>query len=444
MELQGKKVTVLGLARTGSETARFLVRHGATVQVSDCKNEEELRGEVEALRGLPIRFLLGGEERTWLEEVDLLVTSPGVPAGNPLLREAGKRGIEILSEIELASRFLDMPLIAVTGTNGKSTTATLIGEILKTQGWNSFVGGNIGSPLIGFVSGDWDWGVVEVSSFQLEWVESFRPKIAVVLNVTEDHLDRYPDVASYCAAKEKIFGAQKETDLAVLNRDDPMVWPMRERLRAQLVSFGWGEVTEGIFATTDEIIWRGQGKEERFPLSRVKIQGVHNVENMMAAVAVAKSISVPAGAIQEAIEKFPGLQHRLEFVCEKDGVLFYNDSKGTNVGAVVKSLSGFSAPVILLAGGVDKGGNYQPLEREVRQKVKKLVLFGAAKEIIQGALSHLAETVLSESLEAAVQEAYRSAQPGDVVLLSPACSSFDMFENYQERGETFKSLVRAL
>lgn len=444
MELKGKTVMVLGLARTGTETARFLVRHGAKVQVSDCKNEEELRGEVEALRGLPIRFLLGGEETAWLKEVDLFVASPGVPSGNPLLQEAGKRGIEILSEIELASRFLDVPLIGVTGTNGKSTTTTLIGEILKTQGWNTFVGGNIGSPLIGFVSGHWDWGVVEASSFQLEWVERFRPKIAVMLNVTEDHLDRYPDLASYCAAKERIFDAQEETDLAVLNRDDPMVWSMRERVRAQVVSFGWGEVTEGVFAITDEMIWRGRGEEARFPLSRVKIQGVHNIENMMAAVAVVKSISVSTEAIQETIEKFSGLEHRLEFVREKNGILFYNDSKGTNVGAVVKSLSGFSAPVILLAGGIDKGGDYRPLENEVKQRVKKLILFGAAKGIIKKALGHLTETVIAETLEAAVREAYRSAQPGDVVLLSPACSSFDMFQNYQERGRTFKSLVRAL
>jgi UDP-N-acetylmuramoylalanine--D-glutamate ligase len=219
---------------------------------------------------------------------------------------------------------------------------------------------------------------------------------------------------------------------------------MRERVRAQVVSFGWAEVTEGVFATTEEIIWRGEGKEKRFPLSRVKIQGVHNVENIMAAVAVAKSISVSTEAIQETIEKFPGLEHRLEFVCEKNGILFYNDSKGTNVGAVVKSLSGFSAPVILLAGGIDKGGDYRPLEKEVRLKVKKLILFGAAKGIIQRALGHLTETVLAETLEAAVQEAYRSAKPGDVVLLSPACSSFDMFQNYQERGKTFTSLVQAL
>ena len=414
------------------------------MQVSDCRAEEELQKEVEALSEHPIRFLLGGEEMTWLEEVDALIPSPGVPQENPLLREASKRGIEILSEIELAYRFLRVPLVAITGTNGKSTTATLVGEILKAKGLRAFVGGNIGEPLIGFVPGHWDWGVVEVSSFQLEWVEKFRPKIAVLLNLTEDHLDRYANFASYCEAKEKIFAAQGEEDIAVLNRDDPLAWSMRERIRARVLSFGWAEVSEGVYATKSAIIWRGESREERFPLSQVKIQGVHNVENLMAAVAVAKSIGVSAEIIQQTIEEFPGLEHRLEFVREKNGIRFYNDSKGTNVGAVVKSLASFSDPIVLLAGGIDKGGDYRMLEDEVGRKVKKLILFGAANEIIERALGHLTETVVVETLGAAVQEAYKSARPGDVVLLSPACSSFDMFQDYAERGKVFKALVQGL
>lgn len=444
MELKGKKVMVLGLARTGSETARFLVRSGAEVLASDLRNEEELRGEVEALSGQPVRFLLGGEELAWLEGVDLVIPSPGVPQENPLLREAGNRGIEILSEIELACRFLRAPLVAVTGTNGKSTATTLIGEMLQAAGLRVFVGGNIGAPLIGFVGGEWDWGVVEVSSFQLEWVEQFRPRIALLLNLTEDHLDRYPDFASYCAAKERIFKAQKQDDIAILNRDDPRVWSLKKRLRARVLSFGWSEVGEGVWATQKEIVWRDGKTEERFPLERVKIQGVHNVENLMAAVAAGKSIGVSGEAIRKVMEEFPGLEHRLEFVREKEGVRFFNDSKGTNVGAVAKSLASFSCPVILLAGGLDKGGDYGPLEEEVRRKVKKLILFGAAKEIIRKALGHLTETVMVGDLEAAVREAHKSARPGDAVLLSPACSSFDMFKNYAERGRVFKDLVRAL
>jgi UDP-N-acetylmuramoylalanine--D-glutamate ligase len=444
MELRGKKVMVLGLARTGVETARFLIGNGAQVLVSDSKSEEELKVQIQALSQFPVRFLLERERIGWLEGVDLVVPSPGVPPENLLLREAAKRGIEIISEIELAYRFLNFPLVAVTGTNGKSTTTSLIGEILKAAGLKVFVGGNIGAPLIGFVSGDWDWGVVEISSFQLERVSEFRPKIALLLNLTEDHLDRYSDFASYCEAKERIFHSQEEADLAMLNRDDPLVWAMRERIRARIISFGWDEVNEGVFATKSEIIWRSAKVQERFPLSRVKIQGVHNVENLMAAVAATKSLGIPGKTIQKVIEEFRGLEHRLEFVREREGVRYYNDSKGTNVGAVVKSLASFPGPVILLAGGMDKGGDYRVLENEIRAKVKKLILFGAAKEVIRKALGHLTETVVVTTLEEAVREASGNAQRGDVVLLSPACSSFDMFENYAERGRAFKGLVSNL
>jgi len=352
--------------------------------------------------------------------------------------------MEILSEIELAYRFLRAPVVAITGTNGKSTTTALIGEMLRAAGLRAFVGGNIGAPLIGFVSGEWDWGAVEVSSFQLEWVERFRPKIALLLNLTEDHLDRYPNFVSYCKAKERIFHGQSGEDIALLNRDDPLVWSMRERVRSRVISFGWAEVPAGVWAAGSEILWRDEAGEERFPISRTKLQGVHNVENLMAAVAAAKLAGVPGGIIQQVIDRFPGLEHRLEFVREKDGVRFYDDSKGTNAGAVLKSLASFSAPVILLAGGLHKGGDYRILEEEVRRKVKKLVLFGAAKAMIQRALGHLTETVVVDSFEAAVREAYKSCAPGDVVLLSPACSSFDMFQDYAERGATFKTLVRNL
>lgn len=444
MELKGKKVMVLGLARTGSAAARFLVQQGADVRVSDCRKESELHRETAALAGLPVRYFLGGEDLSWLEGVDLLIPSPGVPQENPLLREASRRGVEVLSEIELAARFLRAPLIAITGTNGKSTTTALTGEMFKAGGFNIFVGGNIGAPLIGFAGGDWDWGVVEVSSFQLEWVENFRPRIAALLNLTEDHLDRYPDFQAYCAAKERIFAAQDGNDLAVLNRDDPLVWKIRERIRSRVVSFGWTPVDDGVYATREEIVWRSAGKEERFSLARAKIQGVHNVENLMAAIAAAKAAGVTASEIQKVIDGFAGLEHRLEFVREKAGVRYFNDSKGTNVGAVVKSLAGFSAPVLLLAGGVDKGGDYAPLENEIRRTVKKLILFGAAREKIRASLGHLTDTVVVENLEAAVRDAYKSSRPGDVVLLSPACSSFDMFRDYTERGKRFKALVQEL
>jgi UDP-N-acetylmuramoylalanine--D-glutamate ligase len=444
MELRNKQVLVVGLARTGMECARFIVNQGAKVSVSDLRSETDLEQEIDALKGLPIHYFLAGEERHWLEGMDLVVPSPGVPAANRLLEEANRRGIEILSEIELAYRFFRFPIVAITGTNGKSTTTTLVGEMLNANGTKVFIGGNIGAPLIGFAGGDWEWGVVEISSFQLEWIKEFRPRVAVLLNLSEDHLDRYPDFAAYCRAKERILENQTGRDIAILNRDDSLVWALRQGRPARIISFGFSEVDEGVFARSEEIVWRDACAEERFPLGHVKIQGVHNVENMMAAIAVAKAIGMPAQIIQRTLEEFPGLEHRLEFVREKDGVRYYNDSKGTNVGAVVKSLASFSSPVILLAGGVDKGGDYGVLRDGVRKGVKRLVLFGAAKELIAKTLETLTQTVLVDNMAAAVRDAHQHAQPGDVVLLSPACSSFDMFRNYAERGRVFKNLVEAL
>jgi UDP-N-acetylmuramoylalanine--D-glutamate ligase len=350
----------------------------------------------------------------------------------------------VLSEIELAYRFFRAPLVAISGTNGKSTTTTLIGAMFKAEGKNIFLGGNLGAPFIGALNGSWDWGVVEVSSFQLEWVERFCPRIALLLNLSEDHLDRYPTFADYCRAKERIFAAQTSAELAILNRDDPLVWEMKQRIQARVFSFGFGAVDEGVFATDREVVWRAGANEERFSLQNVKIQGVHNVENIMAATAAAKLAGISRRAIESALEEFPGLEHRLEFVRERDGVRYYDDSKGTNVGAVVKSLASFSAPVILLAGGVDKGGDYRPLADAIQGKVRRLVLFGAAKGIIAGAVGDLTETTIVDDMAAAVRDAAAHARPGDVVLLSPACSSFDQFRNYAERGRIFKDLVTGL
>jgi UDP-N-acetylmuramoylalanine--D-glutamate ligase len=434
----------MGLARTGQQCARFLAGRGAKVWVSDLRSAHELQAETAGLAGLPIGYRMGGEDKNWLDGVDYVIPSPGVPMENPILKEATARAIPVLSEIELAYRFFGAPLTAVTGTNGKSTTTTLIGEMLKAAGKKVFIGGNLGMPFIVAAKEQWDWGVVEISSFQLEWVEEFRPRIALLLNVSEDHLDRYATFADYRAAKERIFAAQTSDDVAILNRDDSSVWALRERLQARVVSFGFAEVDDGVFARADEIICRHGGDEERFPLNKVKIQGVHNVENMMAAIAAARCAGIDAVAIQQVLEGFAGLEHRLEFVREKDGARYYDDSKGTNVGAVVKSLASFSAPVILIAGGVDKGGDYGVLEKEIKAKVRRLILFGAAKEIIAAAVGRLTETVVVENLQSAVRDAADHARPGDVVLLSPACSSFDQFRNYAERGEVFKGLVREL
>lgn len=444
MEWQGKHILVLGLARTGRECARFFVSRGATVSISDLRTAQELRNEMSGLEGLPLRYCLGGEERHWLDGIDCVVPSPGVPAANSLLLEAQRRKLPILSEIEVAYQAFGAPLIAITGTNGKSTTTTLIGEMLKADGRKVFVGGNLGMPFISAVSDRCDWGVVEISSFQLEWIESFKPRIALMLNVTADHLDRYASFTDYRRAKERIFANQDATDVAILNRQDPLVWELGYRLAARVVSFGFDEVDAGVFSEGHELVWREGENEERYSLARVKIQGVHNQENLMAAIAAAKCANVKQSSIERAIEAFAGLEHRLEFVREKDGVRFYNDSKGTNVGAVVKSLVSFDAPVILLAGGVDKGGGYAELEPGIRSHVRRLVLFGEAKNIICSALGAFTETSIVDDLNAAVRDAAAHARAGDVVLLSPACSSFDQFRNYAERGKKFKELVRAL
>jgi UDP-N-acetylmuramoylalanine--D-glutamate ligase len=444
MILAGKNFLVIGLARTGAECARFLARRGAKVWVSDQRHAEDLEPEIANLAGLDVAYRLGGEEASWLDGIDYVVPSPGVPRENFLLQQASRRSISVLGEIELAYRFFGAPLVAITGTNGKSTTTTLIGKMIQASGQKVFLGGNLGAPFVGALDQDWDWGVVEISSFQLEWISEFRPRIAAYLNVSEDHLDRYASFADYRAAKERVFERQSGADVAILNRDDPLVWAAREKIKTRIASFGFSEVPAGVFAAGGMIVWRDGAEEERFSLQRAQLQGVHNLENMMAAVAAAKCAGVARDEIQQTLESFPGLEHRLEFVREKGGVRYYNDSKGTNVGAVVKSLASFSEPVILLAGGVDKGGDYAPLAEGVRQKVRCLVLFGAAKEIIARALGSLTEMVVVEDLQAAVKEAAVHARAGDVVLLSPACSSFDQFRNYAERGKAFKALVEQL
>ena len=444
MDLSGKQILVIGLARTGRECARFLAQRGARVWVTDRRTAADLKSEIESLEGLGVHYRLGGEEAAWLDGLDYVIPSPGVPQGNALLQQAAAQGIPVIGEIELAYRFFNAPLVAITGTNGKSTTTTLIGEMIKASGQKAFVGGNLGAPFVGALGENWDWGVLEISSFQLEWIDKFRPRIAVLLNVTEDHLDRYASFADYRAAKERIFEAQTGDDVAIINRDDPLVWDMRDRIKARVISFGFSETVEGAFAAGGEIVWRAGAKQERFPLHGAKLHGVHNLENMMAAVAAAKCAGVKSAAIQETLENFPGLEHRLEFVREKGAVRYYNDSKGTNVGAVVKSLASFEEPVILLAGGVDKGGDYAPLREGIRRKVCRLVLFGQAKEIIARALGTLTETVIVDDLYEAVRDAASHARAGDVVLLSPACSSFDQFRNYAERGKVFKSLVQQL
>jgi len=445
MELKGKKILVVGLARTGVAAVPFLFRRGAKVKVSDVKTAAELAPILAPLQGLPVEWELGRHTAPFFTDADLIVMSPGVPMEIPALQQARAKGIPVISEVELAFRFLRRPLIAITGTNGKTTTTTLIGEMLRASGKKVFVGGNIGNPLIGYIEGpqDDEWVVAEISSFQLEAVVEFRPKISLLLNVTEDHLDRYDSFEAYIAAKARIFANQKRVDYALLNADDPICFRFAQQMEPQVILFSARRsVPFGSYLTPEGIFFQGvNGTRDRYELGHLKIKGAHNLENLMAAVAVSRMCGCPREILQQVINEFQGIEHRLEWVRRLDGVGYFNDSKGTNVGSVVKSLQSFEEPVVLIAGGRDKGGDYGPLQEWIRRRVKGMALIGEAKERMFSALGGLTETAKLGTLEEAVHWARSKAQPGDVVLLSPACSSYDMFHNYQERGQRFKEIV---
>jgi len=443
-----KKALVIGARRTGAAVARYLASQGASVRLCD-RSTLGFDDERSKMAGVAVEWCLGREDVALLDEVNLVIPSPGVSRDHPLLNAAIGRGIEVLAEIELAYRSLAVPLYAVTGTNGKSTTTELLGRMLRRAGRRPFVGGNLGTPLIEAVGAPVDCAVAEVSSFQLEWVKELRPAIGIFLNLTDDHLDRYASLDEYGEAKTALFRAQTPEDWVVLSREDPWVWRFSRRLRGHAISFGFDEVEYGTFPRDGTIVIRlpdanRSGKELTIITARTRLRGLHNLENVMAASTAALLAGATLASVQRAIDEFPGLPHRLQVVREKDGVAWVDDSKGTNVGAVVKSLASIDPPVILLAGGVDKGGSYEPLRSLVRQRVKRLVLFGEAREKIQRVLGEETQTMLVSSLEEAVARASAAARPGDTVLLSPACSSFDMFRDYAERGDRFRALVEAL
>jgi len=370
--------------------------------------------------------------------VDLVVPSPGVPRTHPVLRAAAERAIEVTSEIELAVRLGRARLVAITGTNGKSTTTSLVGRALTLAGVRTFTGGNLGRPLIEALDADAETWVAEVSSFQLEWVRRFRPAIGCLLNVTPDHLDRHADFAEYRDAKARLFAAQTSADSAVFNRDDPEVAAIGATLPARRFSFGEQPLPEGAFLENRVVVVRLDGREERVGLGRTRLAGRHNAENIMAAALLARLAGAPLAAIQEAVDTLEPLPHRLALVAERRGVRWYDDSKATNVGAAVKSLDSFPGPIVLLAGGVDKGGDYAPLARLV-------LVFGAARDRIAASLAGSGVAVRRvDDLAEAVQTAAAAAEPGDVVLLAPACSSFDMFRDYADRGRAFARAVEGL
>lgn len=447
MELEGKKVLVVGLARTGIGVIRFLAERRALVMGTDIRSTDELQPYLNKIRGLDVRTELGVHRIETFLSADLIIVSPGVPLSIEPIAAARKKGIEIISEIELACRFIRDPIIGVTGTNGKTTTTMLLGTVLKVSGKKVFVGGNVGNPLIDCVGRRrWDYVVTEISSFQLEGIAQFRPSIALMLNITEDHLDRYPNYEEYIRAKFRVFKNQRNSDFAVLNADDRIITAMSHEIKAEKRYFSLtSPLREGAFLDQDSLIYRDPGGTlERFTLAKISLKGIHNIENMLSAVTAAKICSCTQEVIQTALESFGGLPHRLEFVRELDGVSFFNDSKGTNVGSVVKSLESFREPIILIAGGKDKGGDYSSLKGIVKERVKRLILIGEARERMTKALGRSTSTTQADTLEEAVHQAFDESKHGDVVLLSPACSSFDMFRDYEERGNLFKEIVNQL
>ncbi|MBI5233254.1 MAG: UDP-N-acetylmuramoyl-L-alanine--D-glutamate ligase [Deltaproteobacteria bacterium] len=450
MELRGKKTLVVGLGRTGRAVSRFLAMKGAVVTAADARAEGELI-DLGGLAALGVDIKAGGHETVLLDGMDLMVVSPGVSLGIPLVREAKKRGLNVISEIELASRFIKEPMAAVTGTNGKTTTATLLARIFENHGKKVFLGGNIGTPLIEYVekAERADIIVVEVSSFQLEAIEDFRPKAAILLNIAEDHLYRHKGMDDYAQAKMRLFLNQTGDDFAVINMTDPVIQVVIRRCmpRSRLVSIGSRDMG-GITREQGRMVLRLDSKDEDYPTKGFRLlgqeAGVHNADNIMAVIATARIMGVGRSTIINAIEAFHGLPHRMELVREVSGVRYINDSKSTNIASLLNALQGLSGPVVLIAGGVDKGGDYGVLRTAVKGKVKLLILIGEACFKLKDQLSDVVETLIAPSLEDAVRLAEREATSGDTVLLSPACSSFDMFANFEDRGERFRKAVLSL
>jgi UDP-N-acetylmuramoylalanine--D-glutamate ligase len=446
METINRHILVVGLARTGVSVARFLASRGARVTVTDTRDEIALADSMEMLAGLGIRWSLGRHDESDFLGSDLIVVSPGVPMDHPLLVKAAAAGVEIVSEIELAGRFITAPLVAITGTNGKTTTTTLTGEIFRGNGYATYVGGNIGDPLIELVESGQaaDRVVVEISSFQLEWISDFRPQVAALLNLSEDHLDRYASFQEYIDAKLRIFENQTGDDFAVVNRDDQLVWNCTQGLKAQIFPFSRRlELEQGIFHRDGMITYRHNGRDVSFPTDGIRLQGVHNLENIMVSLACCLLLGCDPEKSFAVVRDFESLHHRMEFVRKFKGVVYYEDSKATNVGSVEKALESFDN-ITLIAGGKDKGGSYAPLVVLVQERVRHLILIGEAADRMQLELGSLTDTHRAATLEEAVWLAAQITQSGGTVLMSPACSSFDMFRDYEERAQRFIAAVKAL
>jgi UDP-N-acetylmuramoylalanine--D-glutamate ligase len=451
MELKGKKVLVVGLGKSGLAAALFLRQRGAQVTVSDMRSAAALAKEIPALLERGIMVESGGHGLLTFRRQDLIVVSPGVPLDTPELVQVKAFGLPVIGELELAAQFLKGKILAITGSNGKTTTTALVGEILTAAGIETHVGGNIGVPVVELIAGSTEnsWSVLEVSSFQLESTERFHPQIAVILNITPDHLDRHGTFENYALAKERIFSAQTQADCLVLNADNARAAGAAARSAATVYWFSIEEpVAQGAWVADGQVVFRAQSLggvesaiEPILPLQSIPLKGAHNVENVLAAVCAARLAGASAEAIARAVAGFRAVEHRLEYVATDNGVDYYNDSKATNVDAAAKAIAAFSGCIHLILGGKDKNSNYADLSDLVRRRVKMVYTIGSAAAKIEMQLRGVVPLTSCETLENAIAAARKAAHPGDVVLLSPACSSFDQFESYEHRGRVFKELV---
>jgi UDP-N-acetylmuramoylalanine--D-glutamate ligase len=449
MSVKDKKILVVGFARSGLSAANFLLERGGRVTITDTKTEEELKDYISQLI-MPATLSLGGHQIEDFLDADFIVLSPGVPSNLPALQQASERDIPICSEVELAYRFLEGNIIGVTGSNGKTTTTTLIGELFQKAGRECVMAGNIGSPLIQFVdtapASTETTFVVELSSFQLENIEKFKCDIALILNVSPDHQDRYDRFEDYVQAKEQIFLNQTDEDYAVINADNPFTAKMAGRRPARVLLYSRKQdLKEGVFVRNGsiQVIWEGH-QQCLMPVDEIRLKGGHNLENILAATAAGYLSGLDREVMIETFRSFAGLEHRLEWVRELNGVAFYNDSKATNMDSAAQALQAFTEPLILIMGGKDKGADFKVLRPSVSDKVRLLVLLGAAADKISDSLGNHVATVRAQDMEQAVELAFESAFPGDVVLLAPGCTSFDMFDDFEHRGRVFKENVNAL